>query len=47
MAFAATQPGTTQSAESRDDFERCDYGHDVAIDLSPAGEVVAATALHG
>jgi hypothetical protein len=45
MAFSATQPGTTESAAASMAFELYDYGKDVAIELPPAAQVVAASAL--
>jgi hypothetical protein len=45
MAFSATQPGTTQTAQASMSFEMYDYGADVAIELPPAAEVVDASAL--
>lgn len=47
MAFSATQPGTTQSAEASMTFELYDYGAEVAIDLPPTAQVVDASALRG
>lgn len=45
MAFSATQPSTTQSAEASMTFELYDYGAEVAIELPPAAQVVDASAL--
>jgi len=45
MAFAATQPGTSDSSEVSMTFELYDYGEDVTIDLPPASEVVDASAV--
>jgi hypothetical protein len=45
MAFSATQPGTSESAQASMAFELYDYGKDVAIALPPAAEVVDESAL--
>ena len=45
MAFSATQPGTSESAQASMAFELYDYGKDVAIELPPAAEVVDESVL--
>ena len=45
MAFSATEPGTSESAQASMAFELYDYGKDVAIELPPAAEVVDESAL--
>ncbi len=45
LAFAATPPGGTRTAESSVSFELWDYGEPVAIEPPPASEVVDASAL--
>jgi hypothetical protein len=45
MAFSATQPGTTETAEGSITFELYDYGENVEIDLPPASQVVDASAV--
>ncbi len=47
MAFSATQPGTTQSANASMTFELYDYGQEVEIELPPSDQVVDVTALGG
>jgi hypothetical protein len=45
MSFAATQPGTTETAEGSMRFELYDYGKAIDVELPPADEVVDASAV--
>jgi hypothetical protein len=45
MSFTATQPGSSETAESTVSFELWDYGEPVAIEPPPASEVADASTL--
>jgi hypothetical protein len=45
MRFSATQPGSTQTAESSVSFELWDYGEPVTIEPPPASDVADASSL--